>query len=563
MTGIIRSFSCLCLCSFTMYAACPATGSFGGSAPVEKKRLLKGIIVETLDNACMDTIIEALKSESDDELFLQVEKLIETWSVSNGFSLSLLSRCADIPFFAREKDAGRRITAMWERRNKPLDEAIEYLSNSGRQDEADSLFHAFDRCVKLGPDALLRWAAVKETRGMYNGMLSLYCRSINTDPRSAGFALGRLSQFLENAPSDTVHRMLCALGEGVLSARGIDTLMTLVWIADMYAEHGFISEEIRILERSARASPELIVRLLDIARNQERKGAREPAVAAARIVYQKAQNDQLRQTAAAIACRSFQELHRTDSALVWLERCDVSTERGKIDAIVLFQNANKPTKAQSMIGGMRKSFSRDTLEIRQRLYIDDARGGLELATGLGRVWTDRTAAITLWKVRCMLFCGVTENFGAILDSATVDPSQESGRELVDYRYYWNMLSRSKDAIAAWRMVEYDLYTGRAERAVDRMQGIVLPEEMQTALLLRLLRVLKAQGRTALLLRQFIGRSDIPGSPEYAYLHAETLLESGGGSAEAVELLLRLIKDYPADVFSQKARILLSRLRNKS
>ena len=563
MTGILRMFSCICVCAYMIYAACPLNGSFGGSTPVEKTRRLKGINVEMLDKACMDTMVGRLKNESDRDLFLQFETLIEAWSALNGFSLSLLSRCADIPFFTRDKDAGRRITVLWEHRNKPLAAAVEYLSNTGRQDEADSLFRSFDRCVKLGPDVLLRWAAVKEVRSAYGGALRLYCRSINTDPRIAGIALGRLSQLLENAPRDTVRSALGALEECVFTASRIDTVMAQFWIADAYAEHGFISEEIHILERFGNASQELTIRLLDIARTQERKGACDQAITAARAVYEKTRNDQLRSAAAAIACRSFQALHQMDSAFIWLERCDISTERGKIDAIVLYQNTNKLNKAQAMIGSLRKSFSRDTLEIRQRLYSDDARGGLDLATSLGRQWTDHPADVSLWKVRCMLFGGMTENFGAILDSATIDPSQQSGRELLEYRYYWNILSRSKDALAAWRMIEFDLYTGRAEQAADRMQGIVLPEDMRTALLLRVLRELDTRGYTDLLLRLFSSRSNISDAPEYLYLHAETLMASGKGNTEAEEILLKLIKNYPADVFSQKARILLSRLRDKS
>jgi hypothetical protein len=215
-----------------------------------------------------------------------------------------------------------------------------------------------------------------------------------------------------------------------------------------------------------------------------------------------------------------------------------------------------------MIGSLRKSFSRDTLEIRQRLYSGDARGGLDCAAGLGRQWSDRPADITLWRIRCMLFCGVTDGFGAILDSATVDPSRESGRELIDYRYYWNMFSRSKDVLDVWKKIEYDLYIGQADRASERMLGIALPKEMHTAILLRLLRELKARGHTALLLRQFSVQSDIPVAPEYVYLHAETLLASGREKAEVEELLLRLIREFPTDVFSQKARILLARLHEK-
>jgi hypothetical protein len=562
MTGIIRSFIGTCVCAFTLHAACPTAGLFGGSTTIEKTRLLKGTAVITLDSACMDTIVDMLKNETDRDLVLQVETLIEAWSASKGFSLSLLSRCAGIPFFGSHREAGRRITALWERRNKPLAAAIETFSNAGRQDMADSLFLAFDRCVKLGPDVLLRWAAVKEVRGDYGGALHLYCRCIATEPRIVGMALGRLPQLFENAPRDTVHRALGSLEECVFSARGIDTLMVQLWIADAYAEHGYIAEEISALERFGPASREITLRLLDIARIQERKGAYDRAIQAARIVYGKKGNDQLREAAAAIARRSFQMLHQMDSALLWLERCDLSTERGTIEAIALYQNSNKLVEAQSMIGSLRKSFSRDTLEIRQRLYSGDARGGLDCAAGLGRQWSDRPADITLWRIRCMLFCGVTDGFGAILDSATVDPSRESGRELIDYRYYWNMFSRSKDVLDVWKKIEYDLYIGQADRASERMLGIALPKEMHTAILLRLLRELKARGHTALLLRQFSVQSDIPVAPEYVYLHAETLLASGREKAEVEELLLRLIREFPTDVFSQKARILLARLHEK-
>ena len=142
-------------------------------------------------------------------------------------------------------------------------------------------------------------------------------------------------------------------------------------------------------------------------------------------------------------------------------------------------------------------------------------------------------------------------------------ARESGEELLNYRYYWNLLSRSKEALALWVKIEYDLFIGQAERAVEAMKEIVLPEEMRMPLLLRLLRELKAAGRMKLLKRQFDAGFAGTHSPEYLYLHAETLIASGTGKAKAEGLLLRLIKDYPDDVFSQKARILLSRLHDQS
>jgi hypothetical protein len=562
MTGIIRSICCICLSAYAIYAACPLSQASGGT-PGEKIQRLKGIDGKTFDNTCMDTILEALKNESDRDLFMQFEKLIESWSASKGFPLSLFSRCAEIPFFAQDHEAGRRMATLWERRNKPFASAINNLTNAGRQDAADSLYRAFDRCTRLGPDVLLRWAAVKEVRAAYGSALRLYCRSINADPRIAVIAFDRLSQLFNNAPRDTVRSALAALEECVYSARGIDTLMAQQWIADAYAEHDYVAEEIRALERFGSTSQELTVRMFDIARIQEQKGAYDQAIRAAGIVYGKARNDQIRRATAAIACRSFQAQHRLDSALNWLERCDLSTERGKIDAVILYQQSGRLQQAQSMIDGMRKSFSRDTLEIRQRLFSGDTKNAFELARLLGREWTDHTSDVILWNVRCLLFHGAADEAGAILDSMPLFTSRESGEELLNYRYYWNLLSRSKEALALWVKIEYDLFIGQAERAVETMKEIVLPEEMRMPLLLRLLRELKAAGRMKLLKRQFDAGFAGTHSPEYLYLHAETLIASGTGKAKAEELLLRLIKDYPDDVFSQKARILLSRLHDQS
>ncbi|MBN1128429.1 MAG: hypothetical protein JXA71_05550, partial [Chitinispirillaceae bacterium] len=128
--------------------------------------------------------------------------------------------------------------------------------------------------------------------------------------------------------------------------------------------------------------------------------------------------------------------------------------------------------------------------------------------------------------------------------------------------YWNLLSRERDARAAWAAIEADLYTGNAEQAVKRINTHPIPDELGAALLLRILRKLKETGDAARIVATVEDRGAQPCEPECRYRYAEALAATGN-TAKARRLLLQLLHDVPSGVFSQKARILLAQLGGQS
>jgi hypothetical protein len=559
---IVLGLITIVFCLHPSFAGCPAESIFSDSTLAGKVRKLKAVAPETIDDNCLTSIIDSFKHESTPSLFHQFIKFIEDRSAARGLSLSLLTHCADIPYVTRDRETGKRLIALWERRNKPLAQSIQQYLNGGRQAEIDSLFRVFDRCIGLSPDQVLMWAGLKEIGNAYGAVLDLYCRVIAMDRIFMRSVFDRCSSLLENAPQDTIRSALVAFERCAYAIEGIDTAMVLQWIAGVYAQHDLTQDEIRILERLPKTSGSIIARFLEIASIQYRKGSHGEAIQAARAAYERAPGAHSKKEAAFIICRSFERIGRLDSAIAWLDLSDYSTEEGMIEAVVLYQKAGKMNDAQAMIGKLPQSYVRDTLAIRQLLYRGDTAAAFAAAEDIGKRWTGYPEAV-LWKVRCLSFCGRVDAVGALIDTLSINPSWMASRELLDYRYYWNVLSRSAEGEAVWSRIEYDLYIGRSTHAVEIIGNSSLPDDVRTVVVLRVLGGLKAAGEIALLERMFLSYGSLASDPEVLYLYAEMLASSQRNKAKAEELLFKIINDFPATIFAEKARIMLSQLRGNS
>ena len=125
-----------------------------------------------------------------------------------------------------------------------------------------------------------------------------------------------------------------------------------------------------------------------------------------------------------------------------------------------------------------------------------------------------------------------------------------------------LFRRFPEALSAWSHIEYDLFTGKAEHAVKRLAEQAIPSDLKLALRVRIIKEFLVKGDTAAALPLFQEQGTEVDSPEYLFLYAESLLRTG--SADRAEtLLLRIIRDYGGDVFSEKARIELAEMKAKS
>ncbi|MBN1127575.1 MAG: hypothetical protein JXA71_01215, partial [Chitinispirillaceae bacterium] len=314
-------------------ASCPFSDEQG---PVNYTDL-KNARRASLDEPCLMLLIDRMKKGSDIHLVDQLTALVETRSKSNGFSLSLLSKCAELQNLKGDAQTGKRITALWESRNKPFAAAVSELTATGSQERADSLFVAFDRCITLGADALLWWARIKEIRNDSRGAVGLYCRAMTAEPRVRSMVFSRISQFLETVSADSVRPALGQLQRCIFSLPGTDTTRMQLWLADAYARHGCIGEEIDVLGRYPPFSPGIATRLLDIARKHFRSADYPRAVKAARLVVEQVREVHKMHIAATVLSHSYDALGMTDSALYWLERGDLTSGPGKIEAASLYQ----------------------------------------------------------------------------------------------------------------------------------------------------------------------------------------------------------------------------------
>ena len=440
---------------------------------------------------------------------------------------------------------------------------ISECEKNDRTAEADSLYGVLDNYKVLSVEQIYRWVHWRELLNRYAGSVELYCRLFDTDPRFGDAVYGRLYELFEDAPADSIVRALGALEKCALGRRGIDTVGVRLRLASVYANHGLDSSELNVLAAASGPPSRLVPRFMDMARERYARGNYIAAIAPAALAYERIGSVRTKMSVAGLLSQTYRALHRYDSALVWIGRSDLSNENVKIDAAALYQCAGRQSEAKALIGMISRSFSRDTLELRQCLYNGDTAGARELAQKIAAAQQPQyPGEALLWRARSLLFDGAFDGLAALLDTARPPSSWPGAAALLDCRLMLSQLQGSRSALTAWSHVEYDMFTGRPGRAVDRFSGKEIPPGYRTVLLVRVIKGLLTQGDTAAVVPLFRDQGGNVDSPEYCYLYAEHLLRASGPE-QAREVLLRIMRDWPGGVFSEKSRILLAKMRSKS
>jgi hypothetical protein len=446
-------------------------------------------------------------------------------------------------------------------RKSALIELIGEYERNSRLDEADSLYGVLDKHTPLEAGQLSRWVRCRELLRHYTGALVLYCRLMDADPRFTDAVYGRLYQLFEDAPHDSIGRALAVFEKCELGRRGIDTLSVRFRLARCYAGYGLDSAELGVLAAASGPPAKTASRLLETARERYAGGRYAAAIRAASLAYERG-GGRVKTGAADLLYQSYRAVRRYDSALVWIARSDLSNESRKIDAAALYQRAGMLAEAKELIGTLARSFSRDTLELRQYLYGSDTRGAREFAQKTFAARPQFPDEALLWRARTLLFDGAFDGLSALLDTAVPSPSRQGTAVILDCRLMLKYLRNSEAALAAWSRQEYEVFAGKGGSAADRLRGEEVPTEFRTVLLVRLVKELLVQGDTAAATRFFDEQNGNVDSPEYCYLYAEHLLRTAGPE-RAGSILLRIIKDYPDNVFSEKSRVLLAKIQSKN
>ena len=443
-----------------------------------------------------------------------------------------------------------------------LFEKINQFEKSNKPAEADSLYAILDRYKALNLENLRRWARCRVVLNRYAGGAGLLGRILATDQQLKNAVFGQLNEFLENAPADSMMYAVGAFQKEAYSRPGIDTLGIQLWCADFFARHGMEEAEMNVLSAVPGSSAMLVQRLLDMARDRFSRGQYAVAVFPAAIVYDRSNSARIKAGAAGLLYQAYLKLHKSDSALVWLERAGISDESRKIEAAALCQEAGRMTDAKAFIKALPASFSRDTLELRQCLWNGDTRSARERAKNIYATWVQHPNEALLWKVRTLLFDGDGEGLTALFDTVPVAASWPGAKEILDYHFRLQLFRRFPEALSAWSHIEHDLFIGKPEHAAQRLTEQPIPSDLKRALRIRIIKEFLIKGDTAAVLPLFQEQGEEADSPEYLFLYAECLLRTG--SADSAENLLhRIIRDYSGDVFSEKARIELTEIKAKS
>jgi tetratricopeptide (TPR) repeat protein len=189
----------------------------------------------------------------------------------------------------------------------------------------------------------------------------------------------------------------------------------------------------------------------------------------------------------------------------------------------------------------------------------------------------------LWQARALIFNGRPHDAAPVLDSMRFMPAWHATAEILRYKYWMQKLEDGQNALSVWGRLEYLIYIGDLAAAAELLKKQALASKHGAAgesgemMAVRLCRPLAQAGRyqEALEVLELAGGPALPDygikgidrggeqpefahSPEYLYFKAEMLHETGR-KEDARTIAQKILKEFPGDVFAQKARILLAKI----
>jgi tetratricopeptide (TPR) repeat protein len=455
-------------------------------------------------------------------------------------------------------------------------------SEGGKIPAADTLYGVLDAAGRLDAGELLSYGRVKCLIGDYRAAAAIYCRAA-ADKRLEPVAVTQMEQLFADA--DSAQRLAAVRGfrNCALSRPDADTAFYRNRIADFYGRHGHFGEEVSILKALNTPLSPTGNRLAAIAKAHfSARRYRFAAVAAAAAYDKLEENDQTRAAAALTAYQAYSQLNARDSALAWLRLSGAADKDARIQAVALNQEAGRHEEAAGLLEALPASLSKDTLAIRGHIFAGEMGKALNrIAVSTTPSWVISPRERMLWRARCLIFQGQPYDAAPMLDSLKFMASWQGTSEVLRYKYWLQKLDEDgapRGAPAAWGKLEYCIYTGDLSAAAKDLKDFFDTAgglggaggslkglfdikagtgAVGEALAVRLSGALSSRSRHAEALEALEAVAD-GRTPEYLYARAEALKELGRHD-DARNAAQRILKEHPADVFAQKARILLANI----
>jgi hypothetical protein len=253
-----------------------------------------------------------------------------------------------------------------------------------------------------------------------------------------------------------------------------------------------------------------------------------------------------------------------DSAALWLDRASLKRPETQASAVVFFQRTGPASKADSLLSALPPSFTRDTLAIRQRLFAADFSGAAHLAQRLAQTYPSSGAesgALLLWRIRSLLFCGKAGEAQALLDSVGMPPSKSGAGDIAAAAYVLEMVKNAPDAWGLFGSVAYASWLDRPDKVLAALKDSNLNEydmRIRRTIVLTAIRTLMESRRFAQA-RAIMERTETALADGECCFYYGQLLYNEGVRDSAKKVLEAMLLDRPGDVFSERARLFLSRM----
>jgi len=532
---------------FCLNAWCPQTDSSWQtlSNHIKLNRILNE--VNDLDESCFISIISDLPAAEKGKTRDKLVEVVKKWIKGHKISAELLVSFYKSPLIYNNRDIWPAVFSVWEKTYVSVDEAYAHLAAKGLFHIADTLYDIYDKEDKLNVFNWLKWAKLKNITGDNDAIGSLYCRIISSESKLTPIALSQFRYLLKDQKMQVADSILSDFLRCFVYRSETDTVQIREWTSQTCSELGLYNRQIEILKTLNTENYPVYGDLFYVSTSHLSNKRYRYAVDAAKVIYNNSREIENKQKAAFLIYESFRDQNLNDSALMWLKRVNLQSSKQMIDAATLYQNAGLYDKAQEIIDSIPRSYAVDTMLLRQFLFTGKRNEAYNM-TKKGCCNKD-----LLWTVRTALFEKKFLEVNNLLDSVSYDNITSKG-ELLSCRYWLQRLQGSSDLLDVWAQIEYNIYIGNFNDAVNLLSA-VKESDRTWELALRVAKVLINRGdsQTALNLLKQHERSDI--SAEFLYSMAEAML-CLGETDKGRQILEKIMLEYSDDIYSGRARLLL-------
>jgi hypothetical protein len=423
----------------------------------------------------------------------------------------------------------------------------------GNLAEADSLLSLADSAGGLDALDYLAWMSAKAALARYYDAGVLCCKAGAREPGLAAMACTRFFEIIKDKPVETRRLALTAYRQCALARDRCDTLRIKQWLSRAYGSYSMFTEETDLLRDLDTPHFPSGREFLNVARERFGMGFVAEAVVPAMEAFRRCPAAAEKSLAATIVYQCYLRIGKSADAALWLPRTELSDPRFRAQAVGFLQRAGLLDRADSLAAGLPPSVSRDTLAVRQALFTGNLMRAADLSAAIRG---DRDAA-AIWKIRTSVFSGRADTLEGWIDTLTVRPGWEYGREILAYRYKLELLKDSPEACGDFGAAEYALWLGQPKRAATTPLAAFAPMARQ---------MLACDVVAALLEKNLADDaaktvSQIPpdqSGPELTFYRGDILIRQGS-IAEGSKVLEQLMLSHPGDVFAIKAKLILAHL----